>query len=836
MKKNDWVYHNRYGVGRITTISAGYIYVDFSGQVKIFAQNDAHKHLLLSNDDKFVIVNGELKKYIGSAVVVKIPRVVSRIGEFAFANNTNLVSVDFNNSVFAIGDHAFENCSKLVAIQNCGDLIRIGSFAFNNCIKLTRIDLPTSVQIIEKSAFCDCGLLKEIFIPSGIKTIAASVFRGCSALEKITGMDAVTSIQDGAFAGCSKLHIDLPKGLEQIHNRAFYNCDKLHPLVIPESVTMIADDAFANNDRTIVLYGTPGSFAEKYARKQSYPFYNKKALPKPTSVKVTEEKNAAPLIGTISAIRDLKVEETKPVDSRKKVPMAVVPPVVTQPITSSHESFSNVPSDAKKDNAEPKKTTSSIHASGSEPIKADPVNSEPIKHETNTPVIDATAILPEKKAANITPPKPKTKKRKNGLLAAVITILVLLGTGYGVYHDRVNNIAQLMFTGEVQTNTGIYSGEMDWGIIHGTGTLQFPDGSFYEGAFDTGTFAGDGTFTWTDNSVYEGQWYDDLMNGNGHLSYSDGSQYEGDFLNGQRSGYGTYQWADSNTYEGEWLNDVPNGSGILETSTGTSYNGIFANGVFIEGTYTETKAAYTTAITFAPHKDTTFAIEFNDGTTVTGTDLDGGQECEISYSNGDSYEGTLVNGTRNGYGVFEWESGESYDGEWVNDEMTGKGTFTYADGSTLSGEFLSNSFITGTATICSSEAEFEIEITDTIPANTLKVTLSDGTEYSGTYTGNKLTGSGTITYSDGDKFVGAIVDGELQGKGVYTWSDGEKYDGNWSAGKMSGTGTYYYGSTQRLTGSFKDNEPYGTCYYYTSDGTRYTTYWTSNGMENIYKG
>ena len=175
-------------------------------------------------------------------------------------------------------------------------------------------------------------------------------------------------------------------------------------------------------------------------------------------------------------------------------------------------------------------------------------------------------------------------------------------------------------------------------------------------------------------------------------------------------------------------------------------------------------------------------------------------------------------------------------GEWVNDEMTGKGTFTYADGSTLSGEFLSNSFITGTATICSSEAEFEIEITDTIPANTLKVTLSDGTEYSGTYTGNKLTGSGTITYSDGDKYVGAIVDGELQGKGIYTWSDGEKYDGNWSAGKMNGSGTYYYGSTQRLTGSFKDNEPYGTCYYYTSDGTRYTTYWTSNGMENIYKG
>ena len=226
-------------------------------------------------------------------------------------------------------------------------------------------------------------------------------------------MDAVTSIQDGAFAGCIKLHIDLPQGLEQIHNRAFYNCDKLHPLVIPNSVTMIADDAFANNDRTIVLYGTPGSFAEKYARKQGYPFYNKKTLPKPTPIKVTEEKNAAPLIGTISAIRDRKVEETKPVSTQKPVRVAVVPHVIKQPLTSSQESFSSVPSDAKKDKVESKGTTSTVHASCSEPIKPDLVKSEPIKHETYTPVIDVTAKAPEKKAAKVTQPKAKTKKRKS---------------------------------------------------------------------------------------------------------------------------------------------------------------------------------------------------------------------------------------------------------------------------------------------------------------------------------------------------------------------------------------------------------------------------------------
>ena len=348
MKKSDWVYHKKYGVGQVTTVSAGYIYVDFCGQIKIFAAKDAPKHLVVANDNQFVIIQGELKKYVGSSSSVKIPATVSRIGEFAFANNTNIVSVDFNKAIFAIGDHAFENCSKLQTIQNCDGLMRIGSYAFNNCIRLSRISLPSTLQIIEKSVFCDCGALKEISLSSNIKAISASVFRGCYSLEKVLGLGSVTEIYDGAFSGCSKLHIDLPNGLERIHNRAFYNCDKLHPLVIPESVTEIADDAFANNDRTITLYGTPGSYAEKYARKQNYLFYNKKAVPKPTPPATKVEKNISPLVSTLSAIKETKVEEAK----------AVIPPKSTS--NSTHTNAA--PARAESSSLQPplKQTVSTI--------------------------------------------------------------------------------------------------------------------------------------------------------------------------------------------------------------------------------------------------------------------------------------------------------------------------------------------------------------------------------------------------------------------------------------------------------------------------------------------
>ena len=41
--------------------------------------------------------------------------------------------------------------------------------------------------------------------------------------------------------------------------------------------------------------------------------------------------------------------------------------------------------------------------------------------------------------------------------------------------------------------------------------------------------------------------------------------------------------------------------------------------------------------------------------------------------NGAVYEGEVVDGKREGYGVCSWKDGSKYEGEWKNDKANGKG-------------------------------------------------------------------------------------------------------------------------------------------------------------------
>lgn len=52
------------------------------------------------------------------------------------------------------------------------------------------------------------------------------------------------------------------------------------------------------------------------------------------------------------------------------------------------------------------------------------------------------------------------------------------------------------------------------------------------------------------------------------------------------------------------------------------------------------------------------------------------------FSNGERYEGELMNGRKHGFGKYIYENGNKYEGLWADDRKNGRGTYTYA----LSGE------------------------------------------------------------------------------------------------------------------------------------------------------
>ena len=165
----------------------------------------------------------------------------------AFANCTNLTSIEIPSSIISIGGYAFYKCSGLTSIAIPTSVISIGSDAFYKCTGLTNIEIPSSVTSIGSYAFYGCTSLSSIAIPTSVTCIEGSTFRNCSGLKSVIMGSSVTSIGNYAFYGCSGLTCGLimPNSVTSIGNNAFYNCTSLTSVTIGSGVTSIGESAFS---------------------------------------------------------------------------------------------------------------------------------------------------------------------------------------------------------------------------------------------------------------------------------------------------------------------------------------------------------------------------------------------------------------------------------------------------------------------------------------------------------------------------------------------------------------------------------------------------------------
>ena len=76
---------------------------------------------------------------------------------------------------------------------------------------------------------------------------------------------ALVTIEESAFEGLPMTVAEIPDGCESIGPRAFADCAKLTALIIPASVQSI-DDTALEGSANAVIYGVPGSEAERFAR------------------------------------------------------------------------------------------------------------------------------------------------------------------------------------------------------------------------------------------------------------------------------------------------------------------------------------------------------------------------------------------------------------------------------------------------------------------------------------------------------------------------------------------------------------------------------------------
>ncbi|MBR1803392.1 MAG: leucine-rich repeat protein [Muribaculaceae bacterium] len=215
-----------------------------------------------------------------------IPGTVTAIGEWAFAQNDALTSIDLPNSVTTIGKSAFYGCKNLTSVTVSNSVTTIGESAFAVCRGLTNISIPNSVTTIGEQAFAGCVSLTEITIPSSVTRIDGNVFIDCSALERIVVEEgnqvydsrgdcnaiiwtrfnmlgsgckntiipnSVTSIGNEAFRGADLTSIVIPYSVKYIYKEAFYGCEKLTSVTIPNSIVDIGEEAFLCGNESISL-------------------------------------------------------------------------------------------------------------------------------------------------------------------------------------------------------------------------------------------------------------------------------------------------------------------------------------------------------------------------------------------------------------------------------------------------------------------------------------------------------------------------------------------------------------------------------------------------------
>ncbi|MWB94738.1 leucine-rich repeat protein [Flavobacterium sp. GA093] len=197
---------------------------------------------------------------------INIPGSVEVIGLHSFSDCEGLKSITLTEGIKTIGPDAFAYCKGLTEVTIPNTVTSIGSYAFSYCSELKSVSIPNSVTEIETRAFYDCEKLTLISLPNQLSEITTEVLSGCSSLENITIPASVTSIEINAFRGCSSLtSIEIPASVKEIGAGAFVDCTALTSLTVAESNDTFksVEGVLYNKTVSTLLYcptGKAGSF------------------------------------------------------------------------------------------------------------------------------------------------------------------------------------------------------------------------------------------------------------------------------------------------------------------------------------------------------------------------------------------------------------------------------------------------------------------------------------------------------------------------------------------------------------------------------------------------
>lgn len=221
----------------------------------------------ISEDGELISSNGNLL-LIDTNGTLELPDTVITIGEGAFANTASdgivLRKVIIPYTVKEIKQNAFNGNKTIEEVEfqtkSGKGVTKIGDFAFANCTNLKSIVIPDTVTDIGAGGIANCSALKKLVIPSTLNSISDNVFYGSNSIEEINIKDGSGFVYENGmlinknrtniyYLSESAVNIEtfiVPQGITTLGANLLRN-NKIKKVVIPSSVNYIEVDFFTSN-------------------------------------------------------------------------------------------------------------------------------------------------------------------------------------------------------------------------------------------------------------------------------------------------------------------------------------------------------------------------------------------------------------------------------------------------------------------------------------------------------------------------------------------------------------------------------------------------------------
>lgn len=154
---------------------------------------------------------------------IVLPNQIEIIDDNAFGNSNNLNSfsnlrwINLPKSLSKIGNYAFANCVNLqnLYFNDQEFLVSIGKYSFKNCASMTDIYLNDRVLFIDSFAFQECMNLKIFRISNSLSSLSEGLFQGCRNISYIVIPNSVNIVSDNVFSNASNLkYLNMPYNLK----------------------------------------------------------------------------------------------------------------------------------------------------------------------------------------------------------------------------------------------------------------------------------------------------------------------------------------------------------------------------------------------------------------------------------------------------------------------------------------------------------------------------------------------------------------------------------------------------------------------------------------------